>query len=888
MKKTIKAFIISSLVMLLSSVNVFADDISGYKHEKDVRLVAGLGIMNGYEDGSFKPDNQVTRAEFVTMLMRTLGFEGGNGGEAVFNDMSGHWANSNVNTANMYGIANGHDDGTFAPDDLVLSQQAATFINNALGYSEISAQRGGYPAGDISVGTELGLFKGISAGFDAPITRGETAKMIANALDAKIMEVSYANANKGTYEKGETLLSYLGYEIRNFVVTSAWGGSIDGTYISDEYRLAGDGKLYTTSFSGAVKYLGTSVKAYVWYEDGEEEIVRYIVPSENVKTLTLNSDDVVSVDFASEMKYNSADKQKTLKLSNPTIIKNGQMLPESEINESLFDKDSRIELIDNDGNEKYDTIIIWSFDGYVVTRVNNNRIYAQYNKSVDLTDIDEKEVNVFCNGEAVTLDEIKADDVIEVATSSDGSKIRIEITRNKKYATIKSFGTDSNGRGKEVKLFSVETDDGKEQLYFSDSYAAEYEKNSGYFTMPENGDSGVFYLNQSGKIVYVAIGASLEEDEEEPQLADRSKYKYGVLGFAAQEEGDGPIIVELLTQENSFEKFTITDKIKYGVYKSGKYTVKNAGVDEIMSTITKDEGQIVKYVLDENGQLTELYLSKNAENSSMWGDRTDAKTVSFSNYQIEQQYMVDATTICFYIPVKSSDESWKVSKAVTMLKSGNSYKVALYDIIDGSVGAVVYTPTLSTTRYKYILDYVNSPIMLIDKVGHKVDEASGDTVKTISGWVSGEYKEVMVSDTLEANSDTADKLKKGMLIQYLINTEKKSFARFKDDSDMVIIFNVICDFNNLKDEFIMWDYAELTDVNARIKVYKGTVSAVDKDSIYVTIDDTSYVAALHGGTSIMNYNNGECTKAEIEDITVGTEVIVRQRYNNTRDVFILD
>ena len=121
-------------------------------------------------------------------------------------------------------------------------------------------------------------------------------------------------------------------------------------------------------------------------------------------------------------------------------------------------------------------------------------------------------------------------------------------------------------------------------------------------------------------------------------------------------------------------------------------------------------------IVDEEGKLTELCLSENSTYSSVWGTRAENRTREFANFQLEQQYVVDSTTICFYIPLKAEDDTWKVSKAVTMLKSGSSYKAELLDVVDGTVGVVLYRPTLSTTRYKYVLDYVNSPVMLIEDV----------------------------------------------------------------------------------------------------------------------------------------------------------------------------
>ena len=72
MNKLIKSLVVALLLMVFGTATVLADDISGYKHEEDVRLIIGLGIMEGYDDGSFKPDEYITRAEVVTIVNRLL------------------------------------------------------------------------------------------------------------------------------------------------------------------------------------------------------------------------------------------------------------------------------------------------------------------------------------------------------------------------------------------------------------------------------------------------------------------------------------------------------------------------------------------------------------------------------------------------------------------------------------------------------------------------------------------------------------------------------------------------------------------------------------------------------------------------------------------------
>ena len=68
--------LVLTLLMVASTVSVFAafsDVPTTASYEKAVSALSQLGIIKGYDDGTFKPDNDVTRAEFTAMLMRTMG-----------------------------------------------------------------------------------------------------------------------------------------------------------------------------------------------------------------------------------------------------------------------------------------------------------------------------------------------------------------------------------------------------------------------------------------------------------------------------------------------------------------------------------------------------------------------------------------------------------------------------------------------------------------------------------------------------------------------------------------------------------------------------------------------------------------------------------------------
>ena len=97
---------------------------------KHIATLARGGIIEGYEDGSFRPGNFITRAELATIASRfdnLSPFE-----KNSFSDISGHWANKYINSASAKGWVNGYPDGTFKPNQYITRAEFVTLVNNVL------------------------------------------------------------------------------------------------------------------------------------------------------------------------------------------------------------------------------------------------------------------------------------------------------------------------------------------------------------------------------------------------------------------------------------------------------------------------------------------------------------------------------------------------------------------------------------------------------------------------------------------------------------------------------------------------------------------------------------------------------------------------------------
>ncbi|HWL24323.1 MAG TPA: InlB B-repeat-containing protein [Ureibacillus sp.] len=103
-------------------------DISGHWAEESINKLVQLGAVSGYSDNTFKPNEQITRAEFVKMIVRALGLE--LSGSKVFTDTKNHWAKSEIATAYEHGMITGYNQSEFGADDPITREQMTTIIAN--------------------------------------------------------------------------------------------------------------------------------------------------------------------------------------------------------------------------------------------------------------------------------------------------------------------------------------------------------------------------------------------------------------------------------------------------------------------------------------------------------------------------------------------------------------------------------------------------------------------------------------------------------------------------------------------------------------------------------------------------------------------------------------
>lgn len=113
-----------------TTFNSYSDVAYGKWYNNPISTMSALGIITGYPDGTFKPNKPITRAEFAAIAARFD--ETQSGKSATFSDVIGHWAAKEIGIAYYNDWIKGYPDGTFKPDQNITRAEAMTLINRVL------------------------------------------------------------------------------------------------------------------------------------------------------------------------------------------------------------------------------------------------------------------------------------------------------------------------------------------------------------------------------------------------------------------------------------------------------------------------------------------------------------------------------------------------------------------------------------------------------------------------------------------------------------------------------------------------------------------------------------------------------------------------------------
>ena len=197
-----KISILMVVCIILSLTAVYAassfSDVVNTKYNDAVEKLVELGVINGFEDNTFKPKNDVTRAQFAKMVVEASKLKASSDLPlSNFSDISNnHWAYNYIKVAVDNDIINGYEDGTFRPDKNVSYAESMAMILRAMKLEEKMTDKS-WPTGYINEAKKVGLLNQVDyTEPNTPANRGETAVSLYNMIN--IIEKTTESAKEST------------------------------------------------------------------------------------------------------------------------------------------------------------------------------------------------------------------------------------------------------------------------------------------------------------------------------------------------------------------------------------------------------------------------------------------------------------------------------------------------------------------------------------------------------------------------------------------------------------------------------------------------------------------------------------------------------------------
>lgn len=791
------------------------DDANAYK--KAITTLTKLSVIDGYEENGtqlFKPDNTVTRAEFTKLIVFMLGYQNLVYNSCDFTDVSAdHWAKNYIQTAYNLGIIAGYGDGLFKPDEQVTYEQALKMVVCTLGYEQHALQLGDWPSGYIQEANALDLTRSISGtAYTAGAPRGVIAQMLYNALEIEIYEnngISWVKTEKtllNDYLKVKELKGTL-IGVGDFVTEECNKDLLEDEMVimdslGDEYSI--NYSSFTSSISEISKYLGNTITVYYKQPSANDERMLVIIDDETTKNTVyeLDYDDIKSFSGNVLKYYETATKSKTVKFKSDdlTVRYNGKIVPINETvtltnpntkTEESFTRQEALEkwlnpdtdysiygtvtLTDNSNDGTIDMVQIYNYETMVAYTTPTTVDYRITDKLVtgNYLILDPQGIGytytIKRNGSEIPITSIAANDVILYATSLDESVYTLLVSNQTVNGSISSINSDDT----QMTINSNTYDIGSKCIsYIRDKDGKELKA----------GSSGTFYLDAFGTAVF----GTLQQTSVAPYAYITNSFiEYGA-------DDDVYVTVYSSTQTGSAKSYLVKNKVKFNgstiknievpdrLKQTAAYTngdtqyadkIYGAGKDPVLTGYSQPARVTIK-----DNTITEIITMTSDEVQNQNDDNEkivkckDIDRYTYSSNSFSQagktSFSVNSSTTVIYVPGNRTQKDKYAKKTPSSaFVSGDSYYVEAYDINSSKIAGliVLYGNDGSLTTVKKDTDFsvvASLPESIYDEekddtvLKFNVYTGSSSSTKAWTTFDDSEFSNVRVGDVIQFAYDS--------------------------------------------------------------------------------------------------------------------------------------
>lgn len=728
------ALVLSSVAMPVvyaegevADVAAVADTVVENPYESIQNVLVDLDILAYDSQGVIDNEKEVTRADFVGFAGRFLQINPTVASDKTyFNDVPADaWYTYALNMLVDLKIISQSDDRLFEPDRVITVDEATKIMVSMLGYRLKAEDKGGYPQGYRAVATQEGLYSGLPSGEN--MTYAHMSVMFYNALDIPMLKMTNNNGEFKYEKDGENILGMYRhiYKIEG-VVDTVYGMTLVERDLDDISKIMVDGVTYEVGeISYAMDFFGSKVTVY--YElstDKETRTLKHI--SQYKKDDRINVKDKDIIDYNSETGkfiYKVERGERTVTIAaNATVMRNGSAVA-SDLREAFNIKNGEATLIDNDGDKKYDVVIIYDYETVVVntiskeTRVISDGILP---RTISLNNTDYKYVIVYT----------PAGDIVDFSYISQGAVVDVAMSPN--HAIIHINATSFNGTIEVVNTKDKKvTIDGVEYEYYQDAYDK--------YVM-EPGATGLFKTNVYNKIAY------FKGSEDEINVGF-------MVNVAEGNVFDTPQIKYLDAKQGGLVTAYVSEKLKIDGDK--------VQLSDMYRKLSNIKRNVIVFELDTAGKISSIDTPNRGENE----DDTTLTCVApltttglrYNSYNdmfgVKAKASKSATVLmvprdedvdCF-----EDEESYSVDKMSNIFSTSEARQVACY-----KTGPTDECNILVYYKYKYTAP-TNNRFVFVTEVAEGMD-AQGDRIWVVSGYKQGAVVSYNIPYDCEVIPDRGD------------------------------------------------------------------------------------------------------------------------------------
>ena len=808
-------------------------DKADIKATTAVDMLSSLGVIQGYEDGSFKPNTTVTRAQMAKMIFTIM--NGGNDNANAyaslptkFTDLpTAAWAQGYVRYLQNTGIIAGKSVTKFAPNDTVTGLEAAKMVLVAAGYNAQKAGLTGaaWAQNTMKYGQLNNLFEDVDADLNAALPRQYAAQILYNALDMKrvvwsndINDFKNATDVSGEETIGEKYMNL--YKTSAEVLTSVKKTSGKDTY---EIKLA-DAVTYKNvkksdnveSFdkvpTDVSNLLGLKVKVLVRVKNNGDQDVYGVYADDDSKVIATGTvGQLESVGAASDKKtklagteYKMDETRDGLKVIYANQGQSTDKLSKIEGQKDISKVAGTVKLVDTNGNNKVDTVVVTPAVVGQVTYAGSKSVTIS-NKvgSKDIDDLDIYEGYAKDDWTVVTSDTYTA--------SGDTAVAKIDVTTAKVTSTKKNNSTVT-----EVKV-------NDEWYKIADNAEVDTLKAGNTYDFAIVGNYVVNADETEADSSDVLVVTDFEDAKNGMQSSTTQKVKAYFLDGSSKTitvekldltAGDGKD-EEDVSAVNSIDANDVNKLYSYSTRSNGNYTLKalgkdnKAGYESISNTSTtgvNSKNRVDGKLISDNAVVLNVYNEIKDANNKGTGVYKDVKVLSGKTVNDWDIKTTKGTSVAYATKKSSGVESIRVLVLTSDKKleaSGSDYKYA----------------------------YMTSDTQ------ESTEGEDNDKTLVYEAWTGSE------NVTLKYDGTDAKKLGEGDLLIYTNDGDK--FINVENNDADVTVYKVAITGNEGKNLIVQGSKVfSNAGKNYTIseKLAAKTVYTVDDDVVYIAVNDDKHEA----------------------------------------------